>query len=161
MNSLKNVDQTLNDIDQVLQEHHFTDAMNGVFQALEAENARSRRWATGEVDPLESSERSGRRDTVSSIGENIWCYWTGRAWNVLHNVHSSTACYDTDACALHKPSDHHMRTWPMNWRLDRRIFERLCPHNIGHPDPDSIAAMISDDGIHGCDGCCRTPDAHD
>lgn len=44
-----------------------------------------------------------------------------------------------------------MRTWPSVWRADRRLLERLCPHGVGHPDPDDRSA----DRVHGCDGCCQ------
>jgi len=53
-------------------------------------------------------------------------------------------------CPIHNPSNHHMKDWEQNWRPDRRLIERICPHGIGHPDPDDIAT----DKTHGCDGCC-------
>lgn len=53
-------------------------------------------------------------------------------------------------CPLHRRSNHHMRAWPQNWRDDRGFMERICPHGIGHPDPDDSGA----DPVHGCDGCC-------
>ena len=43
------------------------------------------------------------------------------------------------------------------------LMERICPHGIGHPDPDHLShtervhgleAMLIE-AIHGCDGCCR------
>ena len=37
-------------------------------------------------------------------------------------------------------------------QLDRRIMERICPHGVGHPDPDDV---LNQDRVHGCDGCCR------
>lgn len=54
-------------------------------------------------------------------------------------------------CPIHHRSDHHMRVWPQHWRGDRWTVERICPHGIGHPDPDDP----TDDRVHGCDGCCR------
>jgi hypothetical protein len=75
-------------------------------------------------------------------------------------------------CCIHNPSDHHMRTWEMNWRGDTGVMERICPHGVGHPDPDHMAYVTSLtpehvcmgvncphphldwQGIHGCDGCC-------
>jgi len=63
-------------------------------------------------------------------------------------------------CCIHNPSAHHMVTWPLNWRDDKGHMERICPHGIGHPDPDDMAYwerlgkpldLLS---IHGCDGCC-------
>lgn len=66
-------------------------------------------------------------------------------------------------CALHNPTDHHMRDWPVNFRVDKcGLMERHCPHGIGHPDPDSIHFYSRHDmdylGVHGCDGCCQAPD---
>lgn len=60
-------------------------------------------------------------------------------------------------CAIHHPTDHPMREWPTSWRPDRRVVERVCPHGVGHPDPDDAAyrASLGDvDSVHGCDGCC-------
>lgn len=79
-------------------------------------------------------------------------------------VHAAGQC-SGDHCCIHNPSDHHMRTWRQNWRDDRGLMERICPHGIGHPDPDDIAhkyrtlgeAVAIAEGIHGCDGCCRHP----
>lgn len=80
------------------------------------------------------------------------------------NVHSENECSGR-ACVIHNPSNHSMRGFPLHWRGDRGIFERICPHGIGHPDPDSLyyeeqqADQEGDIeheyvGIHGCDGCC-------
>lgn len=63
-------------------------------------------------------------------------------------------------CCIHRPSDHHMKDWPQNWRGDIGIMERICPHGIGHPDPNDLSAYMVDGdkyGIHGCDGCCAPP----
>ena len=78
-------------------------------------------------------------------------------------VHSRSKCEGRDTpCCIHDPSDHHMRTWEMNWRSDTGVMERICPHGIGHPDPDHMAYVLSAQGdegrwqgVHGCDGCCR------
>lgn len=69
---------------------------------------------------------------------------------VIENVHTPDRCAGHH-CVIHNPSDHHMRGWPLNWRDDWGIMERICPHGIGHPDPDDIG-----DGVHSCDGCCRS-----
>jgi hypothetical protein len=62
-------------------------------------------------------------------------------------------------CVLHNPSEHHMREWRTNYRADRGLMERVCPHGIGHPDPDDLTWHVSQgrdyQGVHGCDGCCR------
>lgn len=80
-------------------------------------------------------------------------------------VHDVSVCWGRNCC-IHNPSQHHMITWEMNWRGDRKIMERLCTHynedgtiayQVGHPDPDDAAfrASIGDnDTVHGCDGCC-------
>ena len=77
-------------------------------------------------------------------------------------VHHKSDC-EGEFCVIHNPSNHHMKDWPTNWRDDRRMMERICPHGIGHPDPDDLAfkkrmaekfGRDYDKGIHGCDGCC-------
>jgi len=68
-------------------------------------------------------------------------------------THSKDKCQGQH-CSIHNHSDHHMKDWPQNWRGDRGIMERICPHGIGHPDPDDP----TNDRIHGCDGCCIPPD---
>jgi hypothetical protein len=51
-----------------------------------------------------------------------------------------------------------MREWPMRWRDDKGQMERICPHGVGHPDPDDAAYRErlgqGYKNIHGCDGCC-------
>lgn len=99
----------------------------------------------------------------------------------LMRTHGPDKCAGRPCC-IHKPSSHHMVTWRLNWRADTRVMERLCPHGIGHPDPDHMTHVRSltpehdcpdeypgDEGgecpyphlgwqgTHGCDGCCRRP----
>jgi hypothetical protein len=86
-------------------------------------------------------------------------YTTGTGQKIL--VHTKEDCKG-EYCCIHNPSDHHMKDWPTNWRPDRNMMERICPHGIGHPDPDDLAfkARTSDgyiDSVHGCDGCCVPP----
>lgn len=58
-------------------------------------------------------------------------------------------------CCIHNPSDHHMRSWRQNWRGDKSMMERICPHGVGHPDPDDLSVRTTQwAGVHGCDGCC-------
>lgn len=76
----------------------------------------------------------------------------------LVNVHSEKACLGR-GCAVHdRPSEHNLKDAPMNWREDRNILERICPHGIGHPDKDSALYLESigqgHQNVHGCDGCC-------
>ncbi len=79
---------------------------------------------------------------------------------LLVNVHDAARCAGR-ACVVHAPSDHHMREWNLNWRGDKGVMERLCPHGVGHPDPDDAAYQVSVGrgwaNVHGCDGCCQTP----
>ena len=77
----------------------------------------------------------------------------------LKNVHEpGPTC--KEACVIHNPSEHHMVGWELQWRGDRCIFERICPHGIGHPDPDQYpywkATHQNWQGVHGCDGCCSS-----
>lgn len=72
-------------------------------------------------------------------------------------VHSAALCI-ADTCVIHKPTDHLMRSYRLHWRDDRGIFERLCPHGTGHPDPDQYEfwRLTNQEwqSVHGCDGCC-------
>lgn len=85
-------------------------------------------------------------------------WWAAPDGSLLVNVHDVSAC-EGRPCVLHAPSDHKMRDWPTHWRDDRRLMERICPHGVGHPDPDDFAWHKSQGraymGLHGCDGCCR------
>lgn len=78
----------------------------------------------------------------------------------LVNVHPIEACTGR-TCVVHSPTFHHMRRWPLHWRDDRTMFERICPHGIGHPDPDQFDYWRDTgqdaQGVHGCDGCCQRP----
>ncbi|HYJ33818.1 MAG TPA: hypothetical protein VE326_11415 [Candidatus Binatia bacterium] len=79
----------------------------------------------------------------------------------LFNVHTPDLCAGQH-CVVHRPSAHHMRGWRLNWRGDRGLMERLCPHGTGHPDPDDLAYHYRVGrgwmGVHGCDGCCAARD---
>lgn len=70
-------------------------------------------------------------------------------------THDASKC-NVQPCPVHNPSKHHMRKWPLNYRMDRCITERICKHGVGHPDPD--CSRIGEHGAnrqHGCDGCCQ------
>lgn len=74
---------------------------------------------------------------------------------VLTFVHAEDACMG-DHCTIHNMSDHSMRSFPQHWRADRGIMERICPHGIGHPDPDDYRVnQYEYERVHGCDGCCK------
>ena len=70
------------------------------------------------------------------------------------DTHDEDKCKG-ESCPVHNPSSHHMRKWPLNYRMDRGITERICKCGIGHPDPDDyICNKDSVHAIHGCCGCC-------
>lgn len=77
---------------------------------------------------------------------------------LLSRVHDETEECHRLGCVVHHWSKHHMRGMPLRWRYDCAIFERICSHGVGHPDPDSAAFLerIGKDieNIHGCDFCC-------
>lgn len=72
---------------------------------------------------------------------------------VLH-THPPERCAGRPCC-IHHPSAHPLRDRPLVWRPDMGIMERVCPHGIGHPDPDDIMVRrFRIPGAHSCDGCC-------
>ena len=93
---------------------------------------------TAEFDPLRSTN-------MYLEHSEYWIY-----------CHEERQC-KMDFCTLHNRSNHHMRDLPQSFRFDRMIMERICEHGIGHPDPDEFRIRNGeDDGVHGCDGCCRS-----
>lgn len=91
-------------------------------------------------------------------------YTTGTGQKLL--VHTKENCKGVN-CVIHNPSAHCMREFPTHWRSDRCLMERICPHGIGHPDPDDLSykalifgktaagkQQLKYESIHGCDGCC-------
>lgn len=77
-------------------------------------------------------------------------------------VHGPAQC-EGEVCCVHNPSDHHMHAWLQCWRGDKGVMERLCPHGVGHPDPDDLAYHAKRgetwQSVHGCDGCCVAQEA--
>jgi hypothetical protein len=77
---------------------------------------------------------------------------------VLYNVHDYAKCAGRE-CIIHSPSQRESDVLPLLWRPDRGIFERICPHGVGHPDKAQRDYWLSTDQdyqfVHGCDGCCR------
>lgn len=86
-------------------------------------------------------------------------YTTGTGQNLL--VHYKGDCTG-EHCVIHNPSSNCMSSFPTHWRYDRAMMERICPHGVGHPDPDDVeyaSTHLNKDQmryytIHGCDGCC-------
>jgi len=73
---------------------------------------------------------------------------------VLIGVHSPDKCVNPERCTIHNMTDHPMRSFAQAWRLGK--MERICPHGVGHPDPDEYRLLSGEiDGVHGCDGCCE------
>lgn len=68
-------------------------------------------------------------------------------------VHSPGLCA-LESCTVHNRSNHSMRIFPQHWRWDTHIMERICPHGVGHPDPDNPWVEGDFRWIHSCDGCC-------
>lgn len=68
-------------------------------------------------------------------------------------VHDSSVCAG-NFCVIHNPSDHSMIGMKTHWREDAGKMERICPHGVGHPDPDAM--YIDNYFIHGCcsERCC-------
>ena len=73
---------------------------------------------------------------------------------VLFNVHSETVCFGRP-CVIHNRTDHHMRSFPQYFREDTGVMERICSHQVGHPDPDNPYPDGVWQWVHGCDGCCK------
>lgn len=94
-------------------------------------------------------------DTATVPGE-IWLIHGHR----IIGVHLRQNCKGR-SCVIHNPSIHHMRSMDLLYRDDRNIFERICEHGIGHPDPDQFSYWkemgTEFEAVHGCDGCCREP----
>lgn len=87
---------------------------------------------------------------------NAYVTGDGRTLIGIHPV--SEACF-LRGCVIHNPTDHAMRDLPTHWREDRGLMERICPHGVGHPDPDDLTFQEECHpdraaGVHGCDGCC-------
>ena len=89
---------------------------------------------------------------TTGTGQKIW-------------VHDIDNC-EGEYCVIHAPSNHLMRSFPTHWRQDKALMERICPHGVGHPDPDDLAFFLlkstlllhpkSYYSVHGCCGnkCC-------
>lgn len=78
----------------------------------------------------------------------------------LRNVHRQGASCARYGCAVHAPSTHPMREWPLQWRGALQPMERVCRHGVGHPDPDDLAFRTRTAPFvmhpHSCDGCCSS-----
>lgn len=86
--------------------------------------------------------------------------------SAIVTVHRPDVC-EGMICALHSPTRHAMRDWPIRWRgqpRSSRRLERVCPHGVGHPDPDDYVYRALTRGLvepaaflaHPCcdEACC-------
>lgn len=90
-------------------------------------------------------------------------YITGTGQKIV-NVHDEADECREHGCVIHNPTDHPMSDFPTHWReatfydIKPSHMERICPHGVGHPDPDSLRYAqrhgLPDLSVHGCDGCC-------
>lgn len=87
--------------------------------------------------------------------------WTNPFTDMVMTVHDAATCDPQIPCVIHRPTDHHMSSWYLLWRGDRGIFERVCVHGTGHPDPDQFDYWYLTEqewqAVHGCCGCCVGP----
>lgn len=76
----------------------------------------------------------------------------------LYNVHADYTC-EGRPCVIHNPVSTHMDGWPLHYRTDRNIFERMCECGIGHPDPSQFDYWADTrqewQATHGCCGHCH------
>lgn len=76
----------------------------------------------------------------------------------LVNVHRAFQCVGR-VCVMHNPTDHPMVTWPLTFDGDTTLVQRVCSHDVAHPDPDSMVFFVEIGyehvGEHDCDGCCE------
>lgn len=76
----------------------------------------------------------------------------------LVGVHPAGQCAG-EWCVIHNP----LPTYPrdrLHWRSDRKIFEVICKHGVGHIAPEQVEYLIQTRGegalTHGCcwERCC-------
>ena len=76
----------------------------------------------------------------------------------LVGVHPAGQCAG-EWCVIHNP----LPTYPrdrLHWRSDRKIFEVICKHGVGHIAPEQVEYLVKTQGegalIHGCcwERCC-------
>jgi hypothetical protein len=82
----------------------------------------------------------------------VTTYLTGSGQHLI-NLHQPDTCQPP--CVIHAPLSGPWDTWPTHWRSDRGIFERLCPHGVGHPAAEDV--LRGKDSMHGCCGCPCSP----
>ena len=105
------------------------------------------------LQTMQEKEFSGEYANLLPHEKEFWV----KTWH--HHLRDCNVFNDPDKaddfCIIHKPSDNVMRSFPLHFRSDRNIFERICPHGIGHPDFDDFLSRQDATNVHGCDGCCN------
>ena len=109
---------------------------------------------------FKQAAKAGADSVRKQMLENNPPLWNPVDSSRLLTVHDPEKCAGKPCC-VHNPSDHHMKDWPQNYLDDTGVTERICPHGIGHPDPDQPWPKDDYRWIHGCDGCCRPPKKHE
>lgn len=116
------------------------------------------------MEPKSGTEDCVRRAIMARIAGWVdgpgYMPETIRVNGALIRTHGIDGC--VAPCAIHWPTGHRMVDYPQHWRDDRALMERICPHGIGHPDPDDLdykrrtwgEGFVYFESIHGCDGCC-------
>lgn len=93
----------------------------------------------------------------------------GSTYQGLVQTHGPAKCAG-QPCVIHNPSDHPLKDAPIYFRVDRLYHaERACPHLIMHPDPDSVAHLMTRDPsfvvlfAHECckERCCEKKEGTD
>lgn len=82
--------------------------------------------------------------------------WQPHGSSKFYATHDPKQCFP-NPCCVHRPSEHHMKDWPQNYRDDTGVTERVCGHGVGHPDPDQPWPTDDVRWMHGCCGCCAVP----
>lgn len=77
--------------------------------------------------------------------------WQDGYGTTVFVVHVPEDC-EGRPCTIHHPSNHGMTGLKQRWNNVDKYMERVCPHGVGHTDPDEIRR---DHVVHGCDGCCK------
>ena len=82
-------------------------------------------------------------------------WWNPKGSRKFYVTHDPAQCFPKPCC-VHRPSEHHMKDWPQNYRDDTGVTERVCVHGVGHPDPDQPWPEDAWQWVHGCCGerCC-------
>lgn len=77
--------------------------------------------------------------------------WTDDFGHELVGVHETCV---GEFCPIHKPSNHPLKGAKQRWSRYKGRMERVCSHDIAHPDPDDYKYRALVYVAHPCDGCC-------